>query len=206
MTTSYFIEGIILGFGAAVPLGPINILIMNEALREYKNALAIGLGAMSADITHLLLIVFGVTYYLKDTLLLEIVSFLGGLFLIYLSFLIFKGRNRTISKLKQSKKQRSVISNYIKGYTLTLLNPYTILFWLSVTTYVTSSEALGLKLCGMVFAIMVWITLMPYFIYTKRSLISHTLSYKIAIASSIIILFFGISLLIKSSSITSLYS
>lgn len=40
------LSGISLGFGAAVPLGPINILIMTNALRSYKSAVAIGLGAM----------------------------------------------------------------------------------------------------------------------------------------------------------------
>ena len=33
---SVFIEGFILGLGAALPLGPINLLIMNEALKNYK--------------------------------------------------------------------------------------------------------------------------------------------------------------------------
>ena len=36
-----FLEGLVLGFGAAVPLGPINILIMNEAIKRYKNGVAI---------------------------------------------------------------------------------------------------------------------------------------------------------------------
>ena len=37
-TLSVFIEGFTLGLGAALPLGPINLLIMNEALKEAQKA------------------------------------------------------------------------------------------------------------------------------------------------------------------------
>ena len=40
MVTS-FLEGFLLGMGAAIPLGPINILLMNTALRDYKSAVTI---------------------------------------------------------------------------------------------------------------------------------------------------------------------
>ena len=196
---SLFIEGFILGLGAAVPLGPINLLIMNEALKNYKKAVAIGFGAMSADITYLVLILYGITKYLKEDLVLKILSSIGGVFLIYLALLIFKGRDKHIHKIKVSKNT-TIFSNYIKGYILTLLNPYTILFWLSVTTYSTTTQSLGMTVFGMVCALILWITIMPYLIYKKRTLTSDKASSIIAIVSSIIILLFGLSLLFKSFS------
>jgi len=196
---SLFIEGSILGFGAAVPLGPINLLIMNEALKSYKKAVAIGFGAMSADLTYLLLILYGITTYLKETIFLNILSTLGGFFLIYLAYLIFKGRNTHIHKVK-TVKETSIVSNYLKGYILTLLNPYTILFWLSVTTYSTTTHSLIITIFGMIFAITLWVTIMPYFVYIKRRLISDKVSSIIATISSIIILVFGLLLLVKTLS------
>jgi len=194
-----FFEGMILGFGAAVPLGPINLLIMNEALKSYKKAVAIGFGAMSADVTYLLLILYGITIYLKEAIFLSILSTLGGFFLIYLAYLIFRGRDSHIQKVKVSKKT-TALSNYFKGYILTLLNPYTILFWLSVTTYSTTTQSFGITIFGMVFAITLWVAIMPYFVYVKRTLISDRLSSIIAIISSIIILIFGLLLLVKTFS------
>lgn len=194
---SLFIEGLLLGFGAALPLGPINLLIMNEALQGYKKAVAIGLGAMSADVTYLLLISYGITNYLREPLLLTILSLIGGVFLIYLAFLIFKGRNHHIHKMKTTK-DATLLSNYTKGYLLTLLNPYTVLFWLSVTSYSTTTQSLGTTLLGLICAIMIWILLMPYFIYKKRALISDKISSLIAIISAGIIFLFGVSLLFKS--------
>ncbi|CAA6802363.1 MAG: Lysine exporter protein (LYSE/YGGA), partial [uncultured Sulfurovum sp.] len=58
------IEGFLLGLGAAVPLGPINILIMNHALKNYKSAVAIGFGAMSADMVYLFIILLGLATFL----------------------------------------------------------------------------------------------------------------------------------------------
>lgn len=194
---SLFIEGFILGLGAALPLGPINLLIMNEALKSYKKAVAIGFGAMSVDITYLVLIQYGITNYLKDAVFLNVLSVLGGFFLIYLAFLIFKGRDKHIKKMKVSKKT-TLLSNYIKGYLLTFLNPYTILFWLSVTTYSTTTQSLGMTVLGLISAIMLWIIIMPYIVYKKRALISDKLSSIIAVVSSVIILLFGLSLLFKS--------
>lgn len=159
---------------------------------------------MSVDITYLVLIHYGITNYLKEAIFLNILSVLGGFFLIYLAFLIFKGRNNHIKKMKVPKKT-TIFSNYIKGYLLTLLNPYTILFWLSVTTYSTTTQSLGVTIFGMISAIVLWITIMPYVVYKKRTLISDKLSSIIAVVSSIIILLFGFSLLLKSFSQNGLF-
>lgn len=194
---SLFIEGFILGLGAALPLGPINLLIMNEALRSYKKAVAIGFGAMSVDVTYLILIQYGITNYMQENFFLSVLSLLGGLFLTYLAFLIFRGRSKHIKKTKLSKES-TLYSNYAKGYLLTFLNPYTILFWLSVTTYATTSDSLMVSVLGLMSAITLWITIMPYIVYKKRALISDSVASLIAVVSSIIILLFGLSLFVKS--------
>ncbi|MFA6789586.1 MAG: LysE family transporter, partial [Arcobacteraceae bacterium] len=81
-----FLQGMVLGFTAAIPLGPINLLIMNESLKSYKNGFFVGLGAMSADTTFLLLILLGLNNYLENTILLKGLSLLGALFLLFISY------------------------------------------------------------------------------------------------------------------------
>lgn len=191
-----FLEGMLLGFGAAVPLGPINILIMNEALRDYKKAVSIGLGALSADLTYLILILFGLTTFLQHEILLQGLSVFGGVFLLYMAYLIYANRHEKIKSVK-TLKERSLISRYFKGFLLTLLSPYTILFWLSVTTYTTSSSAPWVKVMGMVVAILIWITVMPYIVYRKKHIISTNASSKIALISALILGIFGIAMLVN---------
>lgn len=187
----------LLGFGAAIPLGPINILIMNEALKVYKNGVAIGFGAMCADATYLILILFGLILYINQPDILKYLSLFGGVFLLYLAFLIFKNRNQTVRKLHVHSKL-NVLKLYIKGYVLTLLNPYTIFFWLSVTTYSRSGNQNPMyTVLGMMFAILLWITIMPYVVHRTKHLVSNKVTSIISIVSSIILLGFGASMLLK---------
>ena len=192
-----FFKGMLLGFGAAVPIGPINILIMNEALRKYGNALTIGFGAMSADITYLVLIFFGLTLYINQPMILNGFALFGALFLMFLAFLIFKNRNKEI-KLNVTLSKMGMAKLYIKGYLLTLLNPYTVIFWLSVTIYSTDkSNSAFFVLSGMVFAILLWITLMPYFVYKTKHFISQKCISIISVVSALTLFGFGVTMLLK---------
>ena len=75
-----FVEGFVLGLGAAVPLGPVNILIMTNALKNYKNAVSIGFGAMSADITYLTLVIFGMFVFMQNKTIQMALTIFGSLF------------------------------------------------------------------------------------------------------------------------------
>ncbi|WP_419770289.1 MAG: LysE family translocator [Candidatus Marinarcus sp.] len=193
---SEFLQGMVLGFGAAVPLGPINILIMNEALKRYRNGVAVGFGAMSADTTYLMIILFGLTYYINNETVLRYFSLLGATFLMYMAIIIFKNRNAHIKKVSIDHKG-SVLKHYLKGYVLTLFSPYTIIFWLSVTTFSTKSSQPLYTVSGMLFAILLWITVMPYFIHKSKHLVSPNVYSKIAIVSAFILGLFGIVMLVK---------
>lgn len=191
-------EGFLLGAGAAVPLGPINLLIMNEAIREYKNGVMIGLGAMSADITYLLFILFGIIAYLNQPIVLNVISLAGGIFLLYLAWSIFKGRKKPIADIAADMVQKNALKLYVKGYLLTLLNPYTIAFWLSAAGYVAGKNLDFLvTFLGLFSAIFLWITLMPLIIYKTKHKISHTLSHRIHLVSSLILFGFGAMMLMN---------
>ncbi|MGE4547260.1 MAG: LysE family translocator [Desulfurella sp.] len=194
-----YISGFLLGFGASVPIGPINILIINEALQSYKNAFLIGLGAMCADITYLTLIFFGIfTHVSERSFIFHAISFFGSVFLIYLAYKIFKSRAIDSSKLKTQKHFKSSIKSYSKGYALTILNPYTIFFWASMLAYVNQNNLhFGFTVIGLISAITLWITLMPFFVHKTKSFFNKTISAYINILSALIIFSFGISILIR---------
>ncbi len=197
------IEGFFLGIGAAIPIGPINILIINEALISYKNAVFIGAGAMSADLTYLSLILLGLLNKIqKSHNILVFMGIMGSIFLIYLSYGIFKKRNILPEISNSQAHQKGIVNSYFKGYSLTLLNPYTIGFWLSVTTYVATN---GLNpiftVLGLIFAITLWITIMPFAVHKSKNIIAAKAFKLINIISSVVLLFFGVSMLIASISL-----
>jgi len=192
-----FIEGFILGLGAAIPLGPINILIMNSAIRKYSNGVAIGVGAMSADVVYLTFILVGIISFLNNGTILNILGTLGVVFLGYLSFIIYKNRNNEI-KLHNEKTHNNILKRYLQGFFLTLLNPYTIAFWVSIAGYIVTKELnIFLTIFGMLCAITSWITLMPYFVHKTKDKISQKVSYMISIVSALILFGFALSLFIK---------
>ena len=196
MLTS-LIQGFLFGLGAAVPLGPINVLIMSTALRSYPSAVAFGAGAMSADATYLTLLLFGLLSLLDHPTILLVLGLAGSGFLLYMSYGIYQGRHDPIH-LQTLEKPPSILSNYLKGLGLTLLNPYTIVFWLSVSTYIQTAKLQPLwTIIGMFGGILLWITLMPLLIHKTKHLFSQKTVTVISTISAIIIAFFGLAMLVR---------
>lgn len=193
-----FLEGFLLGMGAAIPLGPINILIMNHALKNYRNAVSIGLGAMSADILYLTLILLGMATLFDHPVILNSLGILGSAFLLYLAYIIFKGRNKTLHSDEGSTNSRSLITLYLQGFVLTFINPYTVAFWLSIAGYTAHTDLEPIfTVLGMLCAILLWITLMPYAVHRSKHRISQKMAYAFNIFSTLLLLGFGLSLAFK---------
>ncbi len=196
MLTS-LIQGFLFGLGAAVPLGPINVLIMSTALRSYPSAVAFGAGAMSADATYLTLLLFGLLGLLDHPTILLVLGLIGSAFLFYMSLGIYRERHTPIH-LHTLEKPPSIPGNYLKGLGLTLLNPYTIVFWLSVSTYIQTARLQPLwTILGMFGGILLWITLMPLLIHKTRHLFSQKTVTIISTVSAGIIAFFGLAMLVR---------
>lgn len=195
-----FIEGFWLGVGASVPIGPINIMIMQEALKRYSSAFAIGLGAMSADISYLILILLGVKWFFNNDMFTFIVGLFGSIFMLYMAWSIFNSSKEPIVDCVEVDPldKKALHSNWIKGYLMTLLNPYTMLFWLSLSAYISAKGLNPLyTILGLISSITLWITLMPLIIYRSRHLISNRVAKILSIISATILLFFAISMLLS---------
>ena len=191
-----FIEGFWLGVGAAVPLGPINVMIMQEALKRYYSAVAIGVGAMSADLSYLSLILIGIMGFANNQIFIVTVGVFGSLFLLYMAWSIFRLANEPIRDIEINIDKKSLTSYWLKGYLLTLLNPYTVLFWLSLSAYISTKGLDPLfTIIGLLCAISLWITLMPYIIHRSKHLISQSVAKILSIISALILLFFALSMI-----------
>ena len=199
MIINSILQGFVFGLGAAVPIGPINILIMDRAIRNYKSAVAIGAGALSADILYLVFILLGLMTFLNNPFILNLLGIFGSAFLLYVSYMIFKGRNKKLEKSHIQVDNKTLFKSYISGFFLTLLNPYTIAFWISVASFTNSSNEIDyFVIVGMISAILLWITMMPYLVHRSKHRISDKVSYYIALFSAIILAGFSISLFVST--------
>lgn len=124
--------GLFLGYGAAVPIGPMNLELIRRNLNlGTKAGLAFGLGACLVDFTMIVLVGVGAMVLLEDQAILRVVGVIGALILFWFGCQALCSRPSTKAEAGNSLK-KSYLRHIGDSYVLTLLNPYTLIFWSSV--------------------------------------------------------------------------
>ncbi len=126
------IEGLIVGFLASIPLGPIGVICIQRTLNGTRTSgFASGLGAASADTIFAFLAVFSLSF-MTDFIHHNIIWFkaVGGILVIVLGFTIFYKRIKRPSQRNQTKS--SLLSDYFSTFLLTLTNPAYILVFITL--------------------------------------------------------------------------
>lgn len=131
MDTAILINGFILGFSIAAPVGPIGILCIRRTLNKgMLNGLAAGLGAATADACYGSVAAFGLT--IVTSLLIEnsvSLRIIGSLFLFYLGYTTFMAKP---AKQQEMSYSNEWISAYFTTFFLTITNPLTILSFAAI--------------------------------------------------------------------------
>lgn len=131
MSLELFVQGLIAGYGIAIPIGPIAILIIELGIRRgFSVAFCAGAGAASADLVYAMLAsvagAFLVSILKPYSSIIHTVSALAlialGLWLLYVS-----GRNRGVRVDEFRVSTRSGAYGFVFG--LTLLNPLTVAYF-----------------------------------------------------------------------------
>lgn len=188
-----FFYGVLLGLGVAIPIGPLNILIMNYSLRGFKLGFGIGLGAMSADMLYFLLLSFGVLALLNEPWILKLLGTFGSVFLFYIAFASFK----SVAKITQHQeiKQGAFVSCFIKGFLLNSINPFIVGFWLSLSSVVASNENFYASIAGVIISLFGWVFGLSFGVSRAKRLLSDKVARIFAIISAFLMIAFGIFLL-----------
>lgn len=125
------LQGLIIGFAIAAPVGPIGVLCIQRSLHDgFKIGLMTGLGAALADGVYGLIVAFGLTTV--SSLLMSYqfwIRLIGGLFLFYLAVKMFFA---AIPDRAKENTERSSWHAIGTTFLLTLTNPATILSFLAV--------------------------------------------------------------------------
>ncbi|WP_281529451.1 LysE family translocator [Campylobacter hominis] len=191
------LSGIIFGIGVSVPIGPVNILIMSYALKSYKKAFFLGLGAMGADALYLTLLSFGILKFLNSPTGFKILAVFGAIFLTYMAILILKNSKSNIKM--QKTDSFSLFGIFVKGFLINLSNPYVIAFWLSsaaVLSYMGGNFVL--TLFGLITGIFLWVSLFPLVIFKARKVIGEKIANLFSYISAFILIFFSIILIFRT--------
>jgi threonine/homoserine/homoserine lactone efflux protein len=125
------LEGLLVGFSIAAPVGPIGVLCIRRTLAEGRaSGLATGLGAATADALYGCVAGFGLTWI--SALLVgqqEWIRIVGGAFLLALGWRTFTAAP---AERAAAGASRSLAADYGSTFALTLTNPATILSFVAV--------------------------------------------------------------------------
>ena len=148
MDVGLFVEGIIIGFAIAAPVGPIGVLCIRRTLAEGRaSGFVSGLGAATADAVYGAIAAFGLTL-ITDFLLggASWLRLVGGAFLLFLGFKTFFARP---AERAAEARGGGLPGAYASTFFLTLTNPTTILSFAAIFAglgVVGASDALSAAL------------------------------------------------------------
>jgi L-lysine exporter family protein LysE/ArgO len=132
------VRGVLLGLGAAVPIGPVNVEIARRALRGgFFAGFALGCGAVTVDVLYLVLSSLSVTQLLNRPAVVTWLAAAGVVLLTFLGVMSLRSarqhlRSDPLLVEQGAPPQARAHSAYLTGVLMTLLNPMTLAFWFTV--------------------------------------------------------------------------
>jgi threonine/homoserine/homoserine lactone efflux protein len=135
----FIIKGIIVGFLASVPLGPVGVLCIQRTINKGRvSGIFSGMGAATVDAFFALVAAFGLTFII--TFIEEqhfYIQLIGGAVLILLGVNIF--RTNPIKQIRRHRRKKNkLIEDYFSVLLLTLSNP------LAVFLFVAAFAGIGM--------------------------------------------------------------
>lgn len=198
-----FLQGVLIGFSIAAPVGPIGVLCIQRTLaRGRLIGFVSGLGAATADALYGCVAGFGLTFI--SSLLMENQVWLrltGGIFLCYLGMRTFIVRPSVVTSSTHSAE--SVIGNYVSTLFLTLTNPTTILSLVAIFAGLgigfagSGSGAATVFVLGVFCSSAAWWLILSTVASLLRQRLSGDALRVVNRLSGIIILFFGVIALVS---------
>lgn len=171
-----FFLSIFVGWGVAMPIGPINIEMMRRNLSDgFAYGIALGIGATSADVTYLLLLVSGALVLLHQQLLLQVFSIIGAIILLWFAW---QALSMPAKQADSYRPHLSILRCIRNGYFIAIFSPFNLLFWLSLTSQMaalTQGQHFSLLLSGLgiIIGAMSWVISLNLLIHFTRHRLSN---------------------------------
>jgi threonine/homoserine/homoserine lactone efflux protein len=129
---SLFVQGLLIGFSIAAPVGPIGVLCIRRTLAEGRlYGLVSGLGAATADAFYGVIAGFGLTFVSSFLIAQQTwLRLFGGLFLIYLGIKTLLASPSAVTI--EVEENSGLWSAFASTFLLTLTNPLTILSFAAI--------------------------------------------------------------------------
>lgn len=129
--------GVVLGISMAAPPGPVMTIIMNHSLNSVRSGFLVGMGAMTADLI-LLSLIYELNATVNFSKIEPLIFLIGGIFFVYLAYMIYHKRNDTQPELTNETGKNS----YLRGLTIGIVNPMQIGWWITAGLSILRTEGI----------------------------------------------------------------
>ena len=140
MTYAFF-EGIILGVTLAFLIGPAFIALLQTSIhRGFIAGIQFAIGIAISDITLIGLSYIGVLQLISSEQNKIIVGIVGGIVLILFGIITFvrKYKMPGTAKIEIKISKGRFFRHFSKGFFINILNPFLLIFWLGVMSFISS--------------------------------------------------------------------
>jgi len=189
------LEGLVIGFSLAAPVGPVGVLCIRRTLAYgSKRGLVVGLSAACADMLYGIIAAFGVTF-ISDFISNQQhwIRLIGGILLMLLGYRMYHSHAITDTPINGTNRH---VRAFISTFLLTLTNPMTLFAFAAVFAGVGLNKIIGNNWSGTFLVIGVflgslsWFTLLTALVHFFREKIStNGLTLVNKIAGTLLILF-----------------
>ena len=130
MELQYILKGLIVGFSASVPLGPMGVLIIQRTVNKGRvSGFLSGLGAATADTFYSVIAGFSLTYIINFIIAQQTYfQIFGSALLIYIGFRIFY-TNPAKQLRKQLRQGTNLFKDFISIFLITVSNPFALVLF-----------------------------------------------------------------------------
>ena len=139
------ISGAITGFICAVPVGPINVAIMEEGIQSgRKQAFIIAIGALLMEMIYCIIAFSGFATLFSDKIILatvELISFLAVTFF-GIKYLMINAVTVQGKRAKVVENRLSPHTAFWTGFVRVLVNPNVLLFWIMISAVLISNQTI----------------------------------------------------------------
>jgi len=139
------ISGAITGFICAVPVGPINVAIMEEGIQNgRKQAFIIAIGALLMEMIYCIIAFSGFATLFSDKIILatvELISFLAVTFF-GIKYLMINAVTVQGKRAKVVENRLSPHTAFWTGFVRVLVNPNVLLFWIMISAVLISNQTI----------------------------------------------------------------
>ena len=139
------LEGVSMGLLLSLMVGPVFFTLITASMEQgFRYASVLALGILVSDLIYVGITFFGVSYLTESPVLEKMLGYVGGAILVTFGISFWRKKPAIHSEsegipLPKSKKRTA----FAKGFGINGINPFVMLFWISIASMVTLKSSWG---------------------------------------------------------------